>query len=31
MNKQDIIQFFDRYASMWDAEMIRSDRIICRT
>ena len=30
MNKQDIIQFFDRYASMWDAEMIRSDRIICR-
>lgn len=30
MNKQDIIQFFDRHASMWDAEMIRSDRIICR-
>lgn len=30
MNKQDIIQFFDRHASMWDAEMIRSDRIIHR-
>lgn len=30
MNKQDIIQFFDRHASMWDAEMIRSDRIIRR-
>lgn len=28
MNKQDIIDFFDRAAERWDAEMIKSDRII---
>lgn len=28
MNKKDIIQFFDRAAPQWDAEMIKSDRII---
>lgn len=28
MKKQDIIEFFDRCAPSWDAEMIKSDRII---
>ena len=28
MNKQDIIQFFDRLAPWWDADMIRDDAII---
>ena len=28
MNKQDIIEFFDRCAPTWDAEMIKSDAII---
>ena len=28
MNKQDVISFFDRLASQWDADMIRSDRKI---
>ena len=28
MNKQDIIDFFDRAAPQWDAEMIKSDQII---
>lgn len=28
MNKQDVIQFFDRCAPTWDAEMIKSDTII---
>ena len=28
MNKQDIIEFFDRCAPSWDAEMIKSDAII---
>lgn len=28
MNKQDVIAFFDRLAPQWDADMIRSDRII---
>ena len=28
MNKQDIIEFFDRAAPSWDAEMIKNDRII---
>ena len=28
MNKQDIIQFFDRLAPQWDADMIRHDHII---
>lgn len=28
MNKSDIISFFDSCAPTWDAEMIRSDRII---
>ena len=28
MNKQDIIEFFDRMAPQWDADMIRSDHII---
>jgi len=29
MNKNDVISFFDRLAPQWDAEMIRSDQIIC--
>lgn len=28
MNKQDVIEFFDRLAPQWDAGMIRSDEII---
>ena len=28
MNKQDVIEFFDRCAPSWDAEMIKSDVII---
>lgn len=28
MLKEDVIEFFDRYATNWDAEMIRDDRII---
>ena len=28
MNKKDIIEFFDRLAPGWDADMIRDDRII---
>ncbi len=28
MNKQDIIEFFDRLAPWWDADMIRDDAII---
>ena len=28
MNKQDVIEFFDRAAQRWDAEMIKNDRII---
>ena len=28
MNKQDVIEFFDRCAPAWDAEMIKSDEII---
>ena len=28
MNKKDVIQFFDRMAPQWDADMIRSDSII---
>lgn len=28
MNKQDIIEFFDRLAPWWDADMIRDDTII---
>lgn len=28
MNKQDVIQFFDKMAAGWDEDMIRSDRII---
>lgn len=28
MDKKDIIEFFDRYAPQWDADMIRSDEII---
>lgn len=28
MNKQDIVEFFDRCAPSWDAEMIKSDEII---
>ncbi len=28
MNKSDVIEFFDRCASTWDAEMIKSDEII---
>ena len=28
MHKQDVIEFFDRLAPQWDADMIRSDAII---
>ena len=28
MEKKDVIAFFDRCAPSWDAEMIKSDRII---
>ncbi|MFA9464114.1 MAG: class I SAM-dependent methyltransferase [Velocimicrobium sp.] len=28
MIKQDVIKFFDHYASQWDADMIRNDSII---
>ena len=28
MEKKDIIEFFDRCAPFWDADMIKSDRII---
>lgn len=28
MNKKDVIEFFDRLAPGWDADMIKSDRII---
>lgn len=28
MNKKDIIEFFDRLAPQWDADMIKNDRII---
>ena len=28
MNKQDVIEFFDRVASSWDADMIKTDGII---
>lgn len=28
MNKQDVIEFFDRLAPWWDADMIRDDTII---
>ncbi len=28
MDKQDVIEFFDRLAPQWDADMIRSDEII---
>ena len=28
MNKQDVIEFFDRLAPGWDADMIKNDRII---
>ena len=30
MNKQDVIEFFDRCASTWDADMIKNDTIINR-
>ena len=30
MGKQDIIEFFDRCAPFWDAEMIKNDTIIGR-
>ena len=28
MQKQDVIDFFDRCAPTWDAEMVKSDEII---
>ena len=28
MNKQDVIEFFDRVAAGWDADMIKNDRIM---
>ena len=30
MEKKDIIEFFDRCASTWDADMIKNDTIIGR-
>lgn len=30
MNKQDVIDFFDRAASHWDADMIRNDAVIAK-
>lgn len=30
MNKQDVIEFFDRLAPQWDQDMIRNDEIIGR-
>lgn len=30
MNKKDVIEFFDRLAPLWDADMIRHDDIIAR-
>ena len=30
MHKKDIIQFFDRLAPQWDADMIRSDEKIAK-
>ena len=30
MDKQSVIEFFDRCAPSWDAEMIKSDAIINR-
>ena len=30
MRKQDVIEFFDRLAPQWDADMIRSDQIIAK-
>ena len=30
MNKQDVIEFFDRCAPSWDAEMIKNDTVIGR-
>ena len=30
MNKRDVIDFFDRLAPQWDAEMIRHDDVIAR-
>ena len=28
MNKQDVVQFFDRLAPQWDADLIRHDDVI---
>ena len=28
MNKQDVIEFFDRCAPAWDADMIKNDMVI---
>ena len=28
MNKQDVIEFFDRAACSWDAEMIKNDCVM---
>lgn len=28
MQKSDVIEFFDRYAPVWDSEMIKNDHII---
>lgn len=30
MNKQDVIQFFDRLASQWDADMVRNETVIAK-
>ena len=30
MNKRDIVEFFDRCAPSWDAELIKSDAIIAK-
>lgn len=30
MNKQDVIEFFDKHAPHWDADMIRNDAVIAK-
>ena len=29
MDKKDIIEFFDKHAESWDAELIRNDEVVC--
>ena len=30
MNKNDVIEFFDRLAGQWDKDMVRNENIICQ-